>query len=783
MIVFRGFWMLRWLRRKPQSLETGARRRGVAAAVAVVVAALTVGGLLQVRIDTGMQSFLPADDPAYEALEEKAASFGGDPVVVLLESAKPRDLLLRQENLLRLLRLEGTLAHLPDVASVYGPATLLNQIAISSQNVLAQISGRRDALRRTEEQRAKRSGAGDAAAAEAARAALQKFDRRYGSLLVQGLPAGLPTLRNPQFVTTVLYSEDGRPRSRWRFVLPAEDTVAVLVRPRENLDQAAAGRLADAVRAAVDKAGLDTKKATVTGVPVVTSGLTERAQGELPVLGLIALFGVGLVFVLVPWSGRRRARVRPVLAALAGTALTVAAFGWAGYPLSLGVVAFLPILLGIGSDFPFYLSQPGRRRRALVAAAAAAVGFGSLALSPLPFVRQLGLAVAVGIGVTVGVALGLRALFGVAPPVAPHAAPRPDPPRDEPCRARPWQRFAALAAALGVAGIGWAALPHLDIEARPDELARGLPELADARYAERVLGSSSEVSIVLRGENVLTPAALAWTRRAEEVVVREHGDQMHPVITMSNLLQFLGDDPSAEQLSAGARLMPSYLTSAVIRPDRAMALMTFGVELRDVDQQRAVLAGLREALPPPPAGYQTEIVGLPVAAVRGLDLVSDGRTLINMVGVLAAGLVLVAGLRQRRDAGRAVLTVLIATGWVLVLAWSFGGALSPLTVAIGSLTTAAGCEFAVMMAGGGQPGASWRRVGTAALAGVVGYLVLGLSGIAVIREFGLLLAASVVLAYLAAIAVHWLPPSPRGSPHGRHAEAQQTPALSTEVPA
>lgn len=730
-----------------------ARRAGAGAAVALMIVAV-VGGLLQVRIDTGTGSMLPTNDPAYRALEEKARSFGGDPIVVLLQGHAPQELLLKQSNLVRLLGLEGDLAQLPDVTSVYGPATVLNQTAKNVQNLLAEISGRRDALRSLAEQRAKQEGASEAEANAAAAAAVARFDRRYGSLLAQGLPAGLPTLRNPEFVATVLYNKHGEPKTQWQFVLPTADTVALVVRPREDLDQAAAGQLTEAVRATVEKSQLDVEKVTVTGVPTVTSALTERAQRELPVLGGVAVLAVGLIFFLVPWSRRRRARLRPLLAALLGTAATLAAFGWLDHPLSLGAVAFLPILLGIGSDFPFYLSQPGRRRRALVAALAAAVGFASLALSPLPFVRELGLAVGGGVLLTAGAALGIRRLFG---PVE-----LPEEFRDvgevKLPRAPVWRRITVLAVAVGVAGLGWAALPQLDIEARPDQLAEGLPELQAARHAENVLGSAGEVSIALRGENVLRPEALAWARRAEEVVVREHGDQMHPIVTMPGLLAFLGDNPTADQIKAGVQLLPSYLTSAVVRPDHKVALMAFGVELRDLERQRALFADVRRDLPSPPKGYKVELIGLPVVAVHGLDMVSGGRSLINMGGILVAGLVLVVGLRRRRDAIRALLTVLLATGWVLALAWLVLGSLNPLTVAIGSLTTATGCEFAVMMAGYRRRRWLLRGVGTAALAGLVGYLVLGLSGVAVLREFGLLLAASVALSYLAALIVLWLLP-------------------------
>ncbi|MFB9729513.1 MMPL family transporter [Haloechinothrix salitolerans] len=725
--------------------------RVIATTLIGVLSVLAVGGLLQVRIDTSMRSFLPAGDPAYEQMEAKAREFGGDPVVVLLESEQPRQLILEQDKLLRLLRLEGKLDQLPDVADVYGPATILNQTAGSAQNLLARLSGHRDALRNLAVENAKERGADDAEAEQAGGDAVARFDERYGTLLVKGLPAGLPTLRNPKFVASVVFGDNSEPRPQWRAVVPDTRTVAVLVRPRANLDQGAAGRLTDAVRSTVDDAGLGAET-TVTGVPVVASGLSDRAQQEMPVLGAVAVVAVGIVFVALPWSRRRRARLRPLAVALGGTALTLAAFGWLQHPLSLGVVAFLPILMGIGSDYPFYLSQPGHRRRVVVTAVAGATAFASLALSPLPFVRELGIALAVGVLVILGLALVVRRMFGPVPGAdldssGEDAAPRP-------VRHRWWPRLVALGLAVLIAGLGWAALPRIGIEARPDQLADGLPELADVRTAERVLGSSSELSIVLRGDDVLSTQALAWTRQTQEALVREHGDQLHPIVSIADLLRFLGSDPSASQLSAAIRLLPSYLTSAVAVPDGSAALMTFGVAPKDVDRQRKLVEDIRRTMPPPPPGIDAEVVGIPVLTSRGLDLVSGGRTLINLTGIALVGLVLALGLSRRKDAAWAVLTVLLAIGWVLALVWLLAGSLNPLTVAIGSLTTATGCEFAVMMTGRGRSAAgAWRRVGIAALAATAGYLVLALSGLALLREFGVLLAAGVVCSYLAALLV------------------------------
>lgn len=743
----------------------GRRRPGLrkigAWILALAVVGLTVGGLLQLRIDTGIDSFVPSGDPQIQALDEKAQSFGGDPLVVLLEAQDPRQLLLDPTVFTKLLSLEGGISHLPGVASVYGPATAVNQVAISAQNLLSQISGHRDGVRSAAEAQARATGVDPTAAGNQA---VAEFDARYAALLVRALPAGLPTTRNPQFLNSVVYDgQTGEPRPQWKAVVPTRNTVSILVRPKADLDQADTATLVDSVRRMVAQAGLPATRTDVSGVPAITAALSGRARSEFPMLGVVALGAVGVLYLLAPWTRRRWSRLRPLAVALGGTALVLAGFGWLGQPLSLGVVAFLPILLGIGSDFPLYLAQPAHRRRVLTGALAGAAGFASLALSPLPFVRELGIALALGIAVIVGVALLARRQLDV---VEPSPSPRWDLfDRPEP---RPWKiRGPVLAVAVIVAALGWVALPRLPIEAQPEQLARGLPALDETEHVEQVLGASGEVSIVLQGQDVLSPAALSWNRQAEDIIDRSFSDSVRPITTVSGLLAFLGPQPTPAEITAGAGLLPPYLASAVIRPDHHESLMVLGVQLQDLESQQVMLDRLRAALPPPPPGYTSNIVGLPVAASNSYQAISSGALEANLIAIALAGLVLLIGLRERADAGRALLSVALATGWVLAGAWLLSGSLSPLTVVVGSLTTATGCEFAVMLAEARRQRRPWllRSVGLAAAAATAGYLVLALSGLAMLREFGLLLAGSVAMSFLAALTVIWVILPPRSSTH------------------
>jgi predicted RND superfamily exporter protein len=716
--------------RRPRARIARTVLFGLFAAVFVAV------GLPRLHVGTGVDSFLPAHDPSVRALNDLASDFGGDPVVVLLETKKS-DVLLGQDQLPKLLRLEGALAALPDVAVVYGPATTLNQTVIRVQDLLAELSGERDALR------------------ESGRTAdLKNFEKRYGELLVSALPGGLPTLRNAQFVKSVIYRDQGSVAAKWSQFVPNHQAVAIYVRPRQGLDQDAASRLSAAVRRTVAAAGLGADEVTVTGAPVVTADLAAEARSELPVLGGAAFATVALALFAVRWERTRR-RLLPLIPMAAGTLMTLAWFGWRGSAVSLGAVAFLPVILGVGSYYPVYLAQSGHRRRVLTVAAAAAAAFGSLMLSPLPFVRDLGEAIALGIGFVVlaSLALGVSATAAESKAMELQANEEPN------LAVRPG-RMATVVAMAVVACIGWAVLPHVSVNTDPQKLVNGLEGFSEAQHAEGVIGSSGEVDVVLNGPDVLSPAALAWMRQAQDAIVTKYGDKVRPIVSPTNLLDFLGTHPTPEEVSAALRLVPDYLTGATLTADRKRAVLSLGGTWSELDEQRGIIKGIQSSLASPPVGYQASVTGLPVAASRGYELVSASRYPANLWGILAATAVLAIGLRRRKDALLGFAAASIATGLAIFTAWLGGVALSPLTLALGPLTAAAGCEFATLLAAArrDRDDALRRSVYLAAGLSAAGYGVLAFSGLVVVRDFGLALVVSLGFALLSALAVTRLVP-------------------------
>jgi predicted RND superfamily exporter protein len=730
---------------RPGPITSHSRRR-LAAAAALVAVVLTVLGLTRVSIDAGVESFVPSSDRTLSATNRVAESFGGDPIVVLLEAREPHAL-LSDLNLPAMVRLEGKLSGLDNVATVYGPATILNQIAGRAQDLLAELVGVRDRSRAEAESEARKAGLGPGGVTAAGDRAVTEFDDRYVPLLGKGLPGGLPTLRNAKFVTNVVYNPDGDPRPQWDFVVPNDRAVAILVRPNANLGQAEVEELVDDVQTVVGDREVKGAKVTISGVPTIVATLGERIQRDVVVLGALALVGVGAWFLLTPWIERRR-RLLPLAVSLAGTALTLGAAGWLGIPMSLGVVAFLPVLLGVGSDFMIYLLTSVSRRLVIGATLATSASFAALAVTPISAVRQLGWTLALGVLVTLAVSLLVTRAIGVPDDV--------DEANDRDASRRPSVRTrVAVGAVAGLIAVaGWALLPKLQLDADFQSLAQNLPAYDDARHVQEVMGSSGEVAIALSGRDVVTSQTLSWMRKAEEAVIVDHGDELKPILSPPMLLRFLGATPSDEQLAASLRLLPSYLSSSVIRSDEHMAVMSFGVDLDDARRLQTLRDAVRADLPPAPEGVRVELVGLPLVAVSAYESLAGNRYLNAGSGIIAAGLVLLVVLRRRADAWRAMLSAAMATGFVLLGMAALGIALNPITAAVGSLAAAVACEFTVVLSH--ARGRSHRTVPLAAAASATGYGVLAVSGVTSIREFGLLLAVTVVVAAVVAHLMVWI---------------------------
>jgi hypothetical protein len=186
-----------------------------------------------------------------------------------------------------------------------------------------------------------------------------------------------------------------------------------------------------------------------------------------------------------------------------------------------------------------------------------------------------------------------------------------------------------------------------------------------------------------------------------------------------------------------------------------VATLAFGIRLMGLEQQQRLIEQMRSSLHPP-AGVQASLVGLPVlAAASGSQVADPWRRLETLlVGLAAVALVLLLAFRgDRRRALVPLVPIVLATGWSALILFLVRVPLNPMSVTLGALVIAISTEFSVLLserhrqerlAGYDTIEAlrrSYRRTGAAVAASGVtatmGFAVLVLSEITMLRDFGL----------------------------------------------
>ena len=199
--------------------------------------------------------------------------------------------------------------------------------------------------------------------------------------------------------------------------------------------------------------------------------------------------------------------------------------------------------------------------------------------------------------------------------------------------------------------------------------------------------------------------------------------------------------------------MPNYFSQAVLTPNHRYATLAFGIRLMPLARQTRVIDYMRSQLHPPP-GVHAALAGLPVLAAEANGALSSSsrRLLTLLAGLLAVALVLALVFRSRARALVPVIPIALATGWSALILFLIGIPLNPMSATLGALVIAISTEFSVLLSerfrqerlAGHEPqlalARTYRSTGAAVLASgitaIVGFGVLVLSNITMLRDFG-----------------------------------------------
>jgi uncharacterized protein len=835
---------------------TAVGRRPVLALAVVLALAIAAAGLAAttLRPSSAVDTLVGRSSSVWQANERFHQRFGDDAVYVLVREDLRK--LLLTDDLPAVLGLEGCLAgNVPAGATppggaggpcgrlaaskavqvVYGPGTFVNeavgQIADQfSQRSTAQAR-RADQAARAATALARKRGYSGARARRFGRQARElvsaQFTRDILQLAIRYGLTGVPQLNDTSFVSRLVFADaaSGTPKARFAYLFPTARSALVQVRLRPDLDDAQRRSAIGLIRRATAMGPWRLAGGggyVVTGAPVVLSDLGDELSHALVSLLVVALVVMALTLAVVQ---RRRPRMLALAIALCAGALTFGVLAAVGAGMTMASIGVLPVLLGLAVDYAIQFqsrsAQEGSPIRAaarggpalLTAGAATAAGFGVLALSPVPMVRQFGLLLAGGVVAalaatfvvgTAALTLTGRRRAGGAPRRrgrvmgALGAAGRgadelvADNPLARAVRAGGRRAAAAatalalrrapalLAVALALAAAGWALGTRAHVQSDVNRLVpQDLPALADLRALQDATGVGGEIDVMVSAPDLADPAVLRWMAGYQQRVLRRFGYSagrgcgratLCPAFSLTDL--FSGSIADVTRADARALLdaVPPYFSQAVLTPDRRHAALAFGIRLMALDDQQRVIEALRAELDPP-AGVQAQLAGLPVVAAQAnADVASPWRrTVLLLAGLGAVALVLLVALRPPRRALVPLAPIVLATGWSALTLAALGVELNPMSVTLGALVVAVSTEFSVLLAeryrqerdtGLDQRGALQRTYATTGAAvaasgttAIAGFAVLMASDVQMLREFGWVTVVDLAVSLLGVLGV------------------------------
>ena len=580
-----------------------ATRRPVLVLALVGVLGLA-GAALALRLEpsTATDTLVDSSSENFEATERFKKDFGDEAVVVLVKGDLQRTVLT--SDLGRLLKFEGCLsgnvprqglAGLPPVCReiadlnpakvVYGPGTFLNtaagQIADEFQRrQAANAKQAREAAKAARKASAKR---GDPVSQQrrlgeaASRAVRSEFTRQTLQLALRYGITGIPSLDNPDFISTLVFDtrggRPGVPKSKFAYLFPSNNAALVQIRMRPDLSDDERKRAIELFQRAAREESLKPKRGAryiVSGVPVVAEGLADAVQRSIAILLIASLLVMAATLALV---FRTRLRLLPLALALAAAAMTFGALSLAGGSLTMASIAVLPVLIGLAVDYAIQFharfdearARRGRDAPDAVATAAAgaggptiataglatAVGFLVLLLSPVPMVRGFGGLLVVGILVALACSLtaGFAALVRFSePPARPQDLPPSFPrlrhrlgrvgasPRLRAAREwtadRSWRALGyaleqprkVLAIGLAVAVVGWGVETQSEVVSDVRELVpQDLQALRDVKELQDETGVSGEIDVTVRADDITRPEVVSWMTRFQQKILDENG--------------------------------------------------------------------------------------------------------------------------------------------------------------------------------------------------------------------------------------------------------------------
>jgi predicted RND superfamily exporter protein len=326
-----------------------------------------------------------------------------------------------------------------------------------------------------------------------------------------------------------------------------------------------------------------------------------------------------------------------------------------------------------------------------------------------------------------------------------------------------------------LAGAGFVVEGRMPIDTEVENWVSRDGSVEDLRALRAATGFSSQLGIMVEGDDVTTDEVVAWMHRFETVELERHPTALLQTGSMTGVAaDVVGVAPTSDDVRAVLDVAPDDIRSLLISDDGRIANLQFPLGDMTLSERGDLMGAIERDLRgdlAPPEGITVTPSGLAVIGIELVEGMEANRQSLTMASLgLVAVWLLVRG-RLRPVALLPVVPVAIAVGVATLVIYALGFELTPLTTVAAPLVIAVATEFTVLLearyreevASGCTPVeacAALPKIGRAFVASGLtlagGFAVMAASPMTLLRDFGIVVAIDVLIALASALVI--MPP-------------------------
>lgn len=343
-----------------------------------------------------------------------------------------------------------------------------------------------------------------------------------------------------------------------------------------------------------------------------------------------------------------------------------------------------------------------------------------------------------------------------------------------------------VAIALAVLGI------FLDLDAPAEtDVETFMPQesqaLADIHYVREVLGSTSQVSLIYKGEDILSDSTLMWVKTISNDIVDEFPNEVVKTQSLPELLETIKQEQRSLAVKSSysnedfeqsdlinqerlIELVPEDLRYRFINSTNTKGVIHISIEKMNTEELEVFVEQLKLFIESKRIdSLETTLTGQSILDLEMVTSLTTGRYKMTLLGLGLVFLGLLAIYRRPEKALIPLLPILLIVGWSGLVVYGLGIEYTPLTATLGALIIGIGTEFTILLMERyyeeRQSGSSNQtsilianqRVGKAifasALTTIGGFSALLFSDFAILSDFGMMTLINIVLALISTIIV------------------------------